>query len=172
MTTIYVVACAAPPTLRLPELLKLLQDEDWDPCVILTPTAAQWIDVDDLAAHTNHPVRVHPRLPHEQDPLPLASAVLAAPLTFNTLNKWAAGSSDTLALGLLNEAIGLDLPIVAAPIVKTALRQHPAYNTSLSTLRSAGVTVLDPDAVTRRLPDGTVTAEWSRLLEALPPARK
>jgi hypothetical protein len=30
-------------------------------------------------------------------------------------HKWAHGSSDTLALGILNEAIGLGLPIVAVP---------------------------------------------------------
>jgi hypothetical protein len=36
--------------------------------------------------------------------VPEADAVLAAPLTFNTINKWAAGISDTLALGLLSSS--------------------------------------------------------------------
>jgi phosphopantothenoylcysteine decarboxylase len=57
-------------------------------------------------------VRVHPRLPTELDLLPDAEAVLAAPLTFNTINRWAAGISDTLALGLVNESLGSALPIV------------------------------------------------------------
>jgi flavoprotein len=35
---------------------------------------------------------------------------VVAPATFNTINKWAQGISDTLALGLLNEATGLGLP--------------------------------------------------------------
>jgi phosphopantothenoylcysteine synthetase/decarboxylase len=39
--------------------------------------------------------------------LPRADAVAIAPATFNTINKWVAGISDTFALGLLNEAIGL-----------------------------------------------------------------
>jgi Flavoprotein len=33
-------------------------------------------------------------------------AIIVAPATFNTINKWAVGISDTLALGLLTEAIG------------------------------------------------------------------
>ncbi|MQA08420.1 MAG: hypothetical protein GEU98_07665 [Pseudonocardiaceae bacterium] len=59
--------------------------------------------------------------------LPNADAVLAAPLTFNTLNKWAGGHNDTLALGLLNELMGEGVPIVAAPCAKMVLRGHPAY---------------------------------------------
>src|SRR5215510_10655650 len=60
------------------------------------------------------------------DVLPPATAFAAAPATFNTINKWAAGISDTLALGLLNEAIGLGLPIVAVPWPNAALARHPA----------------------------------------------
>jgi phosphopantothenoylcysteine decarboxylase len=90
-------------------------------------------------------VRVSPRLPHEQDPLPDADAVVAAPLTFNTINKWAAGISDTLALGLLNELMGSGLPIYMAPCVKSVLRNHPAYPVSIALLRKSGVTVLDQD---------------------------
>lgn len=80
MTTVYVVAGAAPPVLRLGELLEQLRAEGWDPCVILTPTAAEWVDLSALSAHTRHPVRSRARLPREHDPLPEASAVLAAPL--------------------------------------------------------------------------------------------
>ena len=41
--------------------------------------------------------------------------MIVAPATFNTINKWAAGISDTLALGLLTEAIGKKIPVVALP---------------------------------------------------------
>jgi hypothetical protein len=36
-------------------------------------------------------------------PLPPADAIAVAPATYNTINKWAAGISDTLALGILCE---------------------------------------------------------------------
>src|SRR5438034_5108813 len=85
-------------------------------------------DAERLAELTSTPVRIHPRRPDEQDPLPPAHAVLAAPLTFNSINKWAAGISDTLALGLLNELLVDGPPIVAVPWAKAALRAHPAYS--------------------------------------------
>src|SRR5262249_39741487 len=84
--------------------------------------------------------------PDEPDILPPSDAIVVAPATFNTTNKWAHGSSDTLALGLLNEAIGLGIPIVAVPNPSTALAKHPAFIQSGRLLRSWGVTVLfDPD---------------------------
>ncbi|MGE0297773.1 MAG: flavoprotein [Pseudonocardia sp.] len=160
----YVIACSAPPVLDLPRFLALLSQHGWDPYVILTPTAATWVDIDALADASGHPVRVEPRTPADQDPLPPADAVIAAPLTFNSLNKWAAGISDTLALGLLNEALGLGLPITAAPCVKEALQRHPAYPRSVDLLRSSGVTVLDPDEVVLRVADGPPVLNWPRVL--------
>jgi phosphopantothenoylcysteine synthetase/decarboxylase len=71
--------------------------------------------------------------------LPVADALVVAPATFNTINKWAAGMSDTFALGILNEALGLILPIVASPYAKPALAAHPAFARSLATLSEAGV---------------------------------
>lgn len=146
----YVIACSAPPVLDLSRLLELLHERDWDTYVILTPTAATWVDVDALADASGHQVRVEPRLPGQPNPLPPADVVIAAPLTFNTLNKWAAGINDTLALGLLNEALGLGLPIIAAPCIKGALQQHPAYPGNVDRLRLAGVTMLDSDQVVVR----------------------
>ncbi|GAA3224526.1 flavoprotein [Pseudonocardia petroleophila] len=143
----YVVACSAPPALDLARLTKLIIEEGWTTYAILTPTAATWVDVDALAEASGHPVRVDPRRPGEPDPLPPADVVIAAPLTFNSLNKWAAGISDTLALGLLNEALGLDAPIIVAPCIKKALRRHPAYKQNADRLRSAGAIMFDPDRV-------------------------
>lgn len=165
--SVYVIASAAPPVQHIEHLLDLLDDAGWQTCLILTPTAATWVDVDDLAARVNGLLRVQPRTPQDPDPLPRADVVLAAPLTFNTLNKWAGGISDTLALGLLNEAIGLDLPVLAAPVIKAVLRTHPAYPGSIATLQRAGVHLMDPDMVTIRRDDGTVTADWSAIARRL-----
>ena len=70
--------------------------------------------------------------------LPSADAMIVVPATFSTINKWAAGISDTLALGLINEAIGMSLPIVAVPHVNAPLARHPALAASFATLRGAG----------------------------------
>lgn len=162
----YVIACSAPPVLDLPRLLRLLDDHGWDPYVILTPTAATWVDADELAAISGHEVRVEPRKPADPDPLPPAEAIIAAPLTFNSLNKWAAGISDTLALGLLNENLGMGLPIIAAPCIKEALRRHPTYSKSIELLRRAGLTLLEPDRVVVRDASGAPTFDWSIVLPA------
>lgn len=161
----YVIAFSAPPVLHLHEFLELLHARSWDPYVILSPTAAMWADVGHLAEVSGHPVRVEPRRPQDEDPLPPAEALIAAPLTFNSLNKWALGISDTLALGLLDEGLGLDLTISAAPCVKKALRRHPSYQTSIDQLADAGVDVLDPDEIFGRSSSGKATIEW---LAALP----
>lgn len=160
----YVIACSAPPVLDLSRLLALLNERAWASYVILTPTAATWVDVGALADASGHPVRVEPRTPADPDPLPPADAVIAAPLTFNSLNKWATGISDTLALGLLNEALGLGLPIIAAPCIKERLRRHPAYPRSVDLLRSTGVTVLDPDRVVMPTTDSPPTLDWPLVL--------
>lgn len=165
--SLYVVASAAPPVQYLDPFLDLLEGKGWSTSLILTPTAATWVDADQLGARVAGRLRVEPRTPQDPDPLPRADAVVAVPVTFNTLNKWASGISDTLALGLLNEALGLDLPVVAAPVVKAALRKHPAYDASVAMLQHAGVTIIDPDAVTIRRDDGTVTSDWAMILDRL-----
>ena len=77
--------------------------------------------------------------------LPPPDAFVIAPATFNTINKLAAGISDTLALGLVNEAVGLGLPIIAAPWPSVQLARHPVFQRSVAALRDWGVTViLDP----------------------------
>jgi hypothetical protein len=96
-------------------------------------------DVAVLEQATGLPIRSDYKRPEDPDVLPLPDAFLVAPLTFNSLNKWAAGISDTLAMGLLNEALGLGVPITAVPWVNAQLAKHPAAEESLNRLRSAGV---------------------------------
>jgi phosphopantothenoylcysteine synthetase/decarboxylase len=163
---IYVIGFSAPPVLHLQDFIALLANEGWDPYVVLSPTAATWVDINVLSSGSGHPVRVEPRTPAEQDPLPPAAAIVAAPLTFNSLNKWASGISDTLALGLLNEAIGLDLPITAALCVKSELQRHPAYRISLHALQQAGVVVLDSASVVIRSGTGETDLDWRATLRA------
>jgi phosphopantothenoylcysteine decarboxylase len=168
---VYLVVSAAPPVLQIEELVMALGADGWSVCVIATPTAASWIDLDALAAATGCLTQVHARSPREQESLPRADAVVAAPITFNSINKWAAGTSDTLALGVLNEMLGTDVPIVAAPCVKAVLRTHPAYDENIARLTRAGVSIMDPDAVTLRAEDGLATFDWPQILSVLDDVR-
>jgi phosphopantothenoylcysteine synthetase/decarboxylase len=160
---LYVVVSGAMPARELPALLSALVD-DWDVCVITTPEGARFFDISGVTELTGHPVRSSFKDPDAPDVLPAADALAAVPATFNTINKWAAGISDTLALALLNEAIGLGLPIVTVPWPNAALARHPAFGRSISTLRDCGVRViLHPG----RLPDddhpGEAEFPWDEL---------
>jgi phosphopantothenoylcysteine synthetase/decarboxylase len=137
---LYLIASAAPPASHLPPLITAAQDAGWDVCLIATPSALPWLNPDELAELTGHPVRSDFRHPTEAEIIPLGDAVLLFPATFNTLNKWAAGINDTLALGLLNEALGRDVPVVVLPWVNDALAAHPVYKRTLSTLQLPRVT--------------------------------
>jgi hypothetical protein len=74
--------------------------------------------------------------------LPHADAIVVAPATYNTINKWALGISDTYALGILAEAPGLDIPLVVLPFVNAALSANPSFHRSVESLRALGVRVL------------------------------
>ncbi|MFT7837709.1 flavoprotein [Saccharothrix sp. BKS2] len=164
--TVYLVAAAAPPVLDIDRLIDSLRTAGWQVYVIATPTAASWLNPDALADRTGTPIRTHPGLPGQHDPLPHADALLVAPATFNTINKWAHGISDNLALGLLNELLAADVPILVAPCVKPLLRNHPAYATSMTKLTAMQVVFLDPDQVTTRSPDGLATFHWEQITAA------
>ena len=121
MAILYVMACGGRPAGDLPDFVRYCQDQGWEVCVIGTPSAAKFLDADQLAELTRHVVRFDYKQPDEPDVLPPPDAFVVAPATFNTINKWAQGISDTLALGLLNEAVGLGLPVIAVPWPNRAL---------------------------------------------------
>jgi phosphopantothenoylcysteine synthetase/decarboxylase len=170
---LYLVVCAAPPARQVGELVDLLQRDGWRVCVIATPTAASWLDTGELGRRTGHPVRSEPRHPDQPDSLPAADAMAVVPATFNTINKWAGGVSDTFALGILNEMLGQPVPILASPYVKATLASHPAFGRSLQTLRDCGVRLTAIEAL--RLPGCAAGFRWSEVAESLrrhaPPPR-
>lgn len=168
---LYVVACGGPPAAELPGFVERAQARGWDVCVVTTPYGLRFVDADRLAALTGHPVRHDYKRPGQPDVLPPADAFAVTPATFNTVNKMAAGISDTLALGLLNEALGAGLPIVAAPWPNRSLVRHPAFPASLDRLRAWGVRlVFDPSRLPSPGTDGHdgVSFPWDAVLGALP----
>jgi len=154
-------------------LVEQAQARGWDIHLIATPAAVDFIDVPALQAQTGHSVRSQYRPAAGQDSrsLPHADAVVVAPATYNTINKWAAGTSDTYALGLLAETTGLGLPTVVLPFVNTALAANPAFSRSVHLLRNAGVHVLFGPGQWEPHPPGTgntriPTYPWHLTLDA------
>jgi phosphopantothenoylcysteine synthetase/decarboxylase len=167
---LYVVACGGRPAADLPDFVTWTQDQGWDTCVLATPSGLKFLDPDRLTQLTGHPVRSGYKQPDEPDVLPPPDAFVIAPATFNTINKLTAGISDTLATGLLNEAIGAGQPIIAVPFPNQVLARHPAYQNSLTALRQWGIRlVFDADQLP--VPNhgelGNVLFPWHALRDEL-----
>ncbi|KIE27822.1 flavoprotein [Streptomyces sp. MUSC 125] len=142
---LYVVVCAAGIAAGVGELVAAAQERQWEVGVIATPVAmGGFFDVEAVESMTGRPVRSAWRSPADPRPFPPPDAVAVAPATFNTLNKWAGGLADTLAVGTLCEAAGLGVPIAVLPCVNDALAAHPAYQDSLIRLRGMGVRFGEP----------------------------
>jgi hypothetical protein len=141
---LYVIACAASSSTLVPDLVVQAQAATWKVCVITTPQGTKFLDIPLLEQLTGFPVRSEYKRPEEPDVLPRADAIVVFPATFNTINKWALGISDTLAVSILCEYTGLKMPIVTVPCFRTGggLDGHPAFFRSLQMLREYGVRVL------------------------------
>ena len=129
MPVLYLVACAAPPAMSLHEGVRVLREAGWDVWVTCTPAStAGFVDLAAVAEASGHPVRVESR--RAGDPkaaVPSPDAVAVVPLTVNTLAKWALLINDNAAVGLLNEQVGTNVPVVAHVWAKDVLRRHPAF---------------------------------------------
>lgn len=173
---LYVIVCGSAMARNVGHLVTLAHHVGWDTCVVATPDGRKFIDVSALAAQTGHPVRSFYKSPGDPDVLPTADAIVVAPATVNTINKWSAGITDTLALGLLVEAQGRGLPIVAMPYTNSAMATHPAFLESVARLRAWGVTVLFGPDVVRLHPPGMGEHHlhafpWGLALDALRDAK-
>ncbi|MFF9219169.1 flavoprotein [Streptomyces viridosporus] len=163
---LYVVVCAAGVAADVSKLITSAQERNWEVGVIATPVALNgFFDTTAVEAQTGRPIRSAWRTPGEPRPFPAPDAVVVAPATFNTLNKWAAGIADTLALATLSEAAGLGVPIAVLPCVADALAAHPAYRESLTRLRGMGVRFGDPYAGWEEPGGGRPEFGWERVLD-------
>ncbi|WP_067465867.1 flavoprotein [Nocardia amamiensis] len=142
---LYALVTGSPAARDVGKLVALAQADGWEVCVIASPSGTRFIDVDGLAAQTGHPVRSEYKEPGTPDVLPPPDGIIAAPVTGNSVAKWAAGISDTLPLGLLVEGLGKGLPIVAVPFSNRAQMSFPAIQDGMRKLSEWGVTVLTGD---------------------------
>ncbi|NAS24606.1 flavoprotein [Herbidospora sp. NEAU-GS84] len=138
---LYVIVCAAGPAAEVVRLVDLAHKHEWTVRVIATPAAMDFIDAAMLAERTGAPVRSQYRSPGEPRS-PKANAIIVAPATYNTINKWAQGTSDTYALGILAEAPGLQIPVVVLPFVNSAMAARTPFQRSVTDLRAEGVRIL------------------------------
>ncbi|WP_104165169.1 bifunctional phosphopantothenoylcysteine decarboxylase/phosphopantothenate--cysteine ligase CoaBC [Arthrobacter sp. SX1312] len=126
-------------------LLRLFTESGHDVTVVPTDAATRFVGTATWEALSGHPVSNsvwddvdkvnHVRLGHEAD------LVVVAPATADVLARAAAGLANDLLTGTLLMARG---PVVMAPAMHTEMWQHAATRANVRTLRSRGVTVLEP----------------------------
>ena len=136
-----VVVCGAGPATAIGTLIAVAQERGWTVQVIATPAALGFFDQAAVEEQTGSPVKSQyskPGAPRSQIP----DVIVVAPATYNTINKWAQGISDTYALGVLAEITGLDIPIVVLPFVNSALASRAPFRRSVESLRGEGVRIL------------------------------
>jgi len=151
MAVIAVVGCAAGGVEELLDgLIRPLVDGGHTVPVVVTPTAASWLE--DLGRDvlieqvTGLPVRFSPRLPREESPHPAPDVLVGAPMTANSTAKLALGLSDNQALTLMCENLAVK-PIIVFPRINAAHARQPAWNDHLGALRSVGVDLVYGDDV-------------------------
>ncbi|WP_411069382.1 flavoprotein [Streptomyces sp. cmx-4-25] len=151
---LHVVVCAAGIAGDAHKLITAAQERGWGGGVVATPQGLGFLDVEAIEGRTGYPIRSAWRSPGKPRPLPPADALAVAPATFITVNKWAAGIADTLALGILCEAYGMGIP---------------AYGWSLERLRSMGVLVGSYEPHRPKAGGGADRFRWEEALELLGP---
>ena len=147
MPTIYLVGCGSYASSSLPDMAAWCVERGWDPWIIPSPTGRQFLDVTDAQRTSGHPV-FSELVPEATAALPVADLVVVAPATFNSVTKLAAAASDTLALAVVNQALGAGTPVLLVPWCNADLRRHPAFAPALRTLHGWGYDVLDADQAT------------------------
>jgi hypothetical protein len=168
---LYSVVCGAGPAEQVDRLVAQARARGWSVQVIATATAYEYfLDVPALEQLLGVPVRTSYTTAGNRRPPP--DAVIVAPATYNTINKWASGISDTYVLSLLAELTGLGTPIAVLPFVNTALAANQIFQRNLARLRAAGVTVLFGPDVLEPHPPRTAgtridTYPWHLALDAV-----
>lgn len=130
------------------ELIRLIRKAGGEVTCVLTKGGAQFVTPMTLAALSENPVHTnlfdlknevemgHIQLSRQAD------LVVVCPATADLMAKMACGIADDLATTLL---LATDKPVLAVPAMNVRMWQHGATVANVATLRSRGVTVVDPD---------------------------
>jgi phosphopantothenoylcysteine synthetase/decarboxylase len=136
-----VVVCGAGPASHVTALTGQAIERGWDVQVVATPAALAFLDTAAIEAQAGGPVRSQYSPPGSaRSKVP--DVIIVAPATYNTVCKWASGTSDTYALGILAEMTGMGIPVIVLPYVNAALAARAPFRRAVESLRDEGVCIL------------------------------
>jgi phosphopantothenoylcysteine synthetase/decarboxylase len=168
MHVVYLIVCGAGPATRAHVFVEAARTAGWDCHLIATDMGATFIDRAHLEQASGHAVTaVHRQPGTPRRDRPKADAVVIAPATANTVCKLAAGITDTYALDVASECIGLGVPTVVVPFANTALTRRLPYRRAVAALQEEGVTVLEvPEHEPHQGPAHLDQFPWAAALHA------
>jgi phosphopantothenoylcysteine decarboxylase / phosphopantothenate---cysteine ligase len=143
------------------ELVRLLQDAGFDPHVVMTKAAEEFVRPLTFAAISGHKVMTglwgeyaggasgaasgspsegESSIEHIHE-AQTTKALIVAPATANVLAKFAHGLADDF---LSTMFLATTAPVIVAPAMNVNMWEHPATRANLKTLRARGVKVIEP----------------------------
>jgi phosphopantothenoylcysteine synthetase/decarboxylase len=140
------VVCAGSSARHTTELVARLGQAGWRVRVVARAEASMWLDHALLCQTTGFPPAVRMSdLDGSASEAP--QVVLVAPATFNTVGHLASGQMNSLALSVVQEAIGRRTRTIVLPHVSRVLNASIIFQRGLSVLEHAGVHVVRDGSV-------------------------
>ncbi len=153
-TKVTVGVCGGIAAYKSVELVRLLQDAGYDPHVVMTRAAEEFVRPLTFSAISGHKVITslwgadagavseggESSIEHIYE-AQTTKLLIVAPATADMLAKLAHGLADDF---LSTMALATTAPIVVAPAMNVNMWDHPATRANVETLRSRGVKVIEP----------------------------
>jgi phosphopantothenoylcysteine decarboxylase / phosphopantothenate---cysteine ligase len=153
-TKVTVGVCGGIAAYKSVELVRLLQDAGYDPHVVMTKAAEEFVRPLTFAAISGHKVITtlwgeDAGVVSEGDDSSIehiyeaqtTKLLIVAPATANMLAKFAHGLADDF---LSTMFLATTAPVMVAPAMNVNMWEHPATRENLRTLRERGVKVVEP----------------------------
>jgi phosphopantothenoylcysteine decarboxylase/phosphopantothenate--cysteine ligase len=151
--------CGGIAAYKAVELVRLLQDAGYDPHVVMTQAAEEFVKPLTFAAISGHKVITtlwgedagtgsesggasgEPSSVEHIEQAQTTNLLVVAPATANMLAKFAHGLADDF---LSTMFLATTAPVIVAPAMNVNMWQHAAVRANLETLRARGVKVIEP----------------------------
>jgi phosphopantothenoylcysteine decarboxylase / phosphopantothenate---cysteine ligase len=153
-TKVTVGVCGGIAAYKSVELVRLLQDAGYDPHVVMTKAAEEFVRPLTFAAISGHKVITtlwgedagvvsegeESSIEHIHE-AQTTTLLIVAPATADTLAKFAHGLADDF---LSTMFLATTAPVIVAPAMNVNMWEHPATRANVETLRARGVKVIEP----------------------------
>ena len=131
------------------ELIRMLVKANIETKVVLSPSALEFMGIKTLETLTNSQVYTDTFAPKQStEHISLADwadLFVIAPITANTISKFANGIADNLITSVFNAYIGAKKPVIIAPAMNTGMLNNPFVKNNTKALKNEGVQVVETE---------------------------